>query len=181
MVYLVTDDTGKEYALKVMNASSPDVTKEIERELKLLKMLRHPNIMPELGVGKQRQESGCEEGMRSRDGPDQYLLLTPYYRQGSVWDEIERYNADAIRVWPFTEFRCLNIFLQVCKAVKVLHDKGLVHRDIKPHNIMLQGSGVNEKAILIDFGSVGVLDVPVKDRRDASKDRKSTRLNSSHT
>ena len=71
-------------------------------------------------------------------------------------------------MWPFTEARCLRIFLQTCQAVKVLHDKGLVHRDIKPHNIMLQGTGKNEKAILIDFGSVSVLDVPVKDRRDAS-------------
>lgn len=103
-----------------------------------------------------------------RSGPDQYLLLTPFYSQGSVWDEIDRFNADPIRVWPFTEARCLRIFLQTCQAVKVLHDKGLVHRDIKPHNIMLQGTGKNEKAILIDFGSVSVLDVPVKDRRDAS-------------
>ena len=103
-----------------------------------------------------------------RSGPDQYLLLTPFCSQGSVWDEIDRFNADPIRVWPFTEARCLRIFLQTCQAVKVLHDKGLVHRDIKPHNIMLQGTGKNEKAILIDFGSVSVLDVPVKDRRDAS-------------
>ena len=106
--------------------------------------------------------------MNDRAGPDQYLLLTPFYSQGSVWDEIERFNSDSIRVWPFTEARCLRIFLQTCQAVKVLHDKGLVHRDIKPHNIMLQGTGKNEKAILIDFGSVSVLDVTVKDRRDAS-------------
>lgn len=56
MVYLVADPEGREYAVKVMNVSSPDATKEIERELKLLKMLKHPNIMPALGYGKQHQE-----------------------------------------------------------------------------------------------------------------------------
>ena len=90
-----------------------------------------------------------------------YNLLTPFYRDGSVWDEIEKLNADPVRVWTFTEERCLRIFLQVCRAVKVLHDKGLVHRDIKPHNVMLQREGGKEKAILIDFGSAGVLDVLV--------------------
>lgn len=96
------------------------------------------------------------------------MLLTPFYREGSVWNEIEKFNADPIRVWPFTEERCLRIFLQICSAVKVLHDKGLVHRDIKPHNIMLQHVQNREKAILIDFGSTSILDVAVKDRRQAS-------------
>jgi serine/threonine protein kinase len=96
------------------------------------------------------------------------MLLNPFYRDGSVWDEIEKYNADSIRVWPFTEYRCLNIFLQVCEAVKVLHDKGLVHRDIKPHNIMYDHSGKKEKVVLIDFGSAAKMDVTIHDRRDAA-------------
>lgn len=103
-----------------------------------------------------------------RSGPTQYVLLSPFYRNGSVWDEIEKFNADPIRVWPFTEERCLRIFLQVCLAVKELHDKGLVHRDIKPHNIMLQTVQNKEKAILIDFGSTSILDVEIRDRRQAS-------------
>ena len=96
------------------------------------------------------------------------MILTPFYRNGSVWDEIEKYNADPIRVWPFTEERCLRIFLQVCQAVKALHDKGLVHRDIKPHNIMLQKENGRERAVLIDFGSTSILDVSIQDRRQAS-------------
>ena len=55
-MYLVADAEGREYAMKVMNANNPDTIKEIERELKLLKMLKHPNIMPSLGYGKQHQE-----------------------------------------------------------------------------------------------------------------------------
>ena len=96
------------------------------------------------------------------------MILTPFYHDGSVWDEIEKFNADPIRVWPFTEERCLHIFLQVCQAVKALHDKGLVHRDIKPHNIMLQKEHGKEKAVLIDFGSTSILDVAIQDRRQAS-------------
>lgn len=167
MVYLACDASEREFAVKVMNGSSPSVVKEIEREIKLLKMLKHPNIMPLLGVSK-RTEFGIVGVVRGSEGAPQYSLLTPFYKDGSVWDEIEKLNADPIRVWTFTEERCLRIFLQVCRAVKVLHDKGLVHRDIKPHNVMLQREGGKEKAILIDFGSVGMLDVPVRDRRDAS-------------
>lgn len=170
MVYLAcdaNDASGREFAVKVMNGSSPSVVKEIEREIKLLKMLKHPNIMPLLGVSKKAESDEGEE-VRIREGAPQYSLLTPFYKDGSVWDEIEKLNADAIRVWTFTEERCLRIFLQVCRAVKVLHDKGLVHRDIKPHNVMLQRENGKEKAILIDFGSVGVLDLPVRDRHDAS-------------
>ena len=38
-MYLVADAESREYALKVMNASTPDTVKEIERELKLLKII----------------------------------------------------------------------------------------------------------------------------------------------
>lgn len=167
-MYLATDSSEKEYAVKVMNGSTPDIVKEIEREVKILRALKHPNIMPVLGFSRQAQEWLLWFFLIHRSGPMQYLLLSPFYRDGSVWDEIEKFNADPIRVWPFTEERCLRIFLQVCQAVKALHDKGLVHRDIKPHNIMLQRVGGKEKAILIDFGSTSILDVHVRDRRQAA-------------
>ena len=38
-----------------MNGSTPDVVKEIEREVKILKALKHPNIMPVLGFSRQEQ------------------------------------------------------------------------------------------------------------------------------
>lgn len=56
VVYLATDANEKEYAVKVMNGSSPEVVKEIEREVKILKALKHPNIMPVLGFTRQAQE-----------------------------------------------------------------------------------------------------------------------------
>lgn len=55
-MYRVQDETGQEYAVKVMNGSSPDAIREIEREVKLLRALKHPNIMPALGFSKQQNE-----------------------------------------------------------------------------------------------------------------------------
>jgi serine/threonine protein kinase len=50
------DQAGREFAVKVMNGSSPDVIKEIEKEVKVLRSLNHPNILPFLGYSKQQPE-----------------------------------------------------------------------------------------------------------------------------
>ena len=50
----VVKEIEREFAVKTMNGSSPSVVKEIEREVKLLKLLKHPNIMPALGFTKQQ-------------------------------------------------------------------------------------------------------------------------------
>ena len=49
----------------------------------------------------------------------------------------------------FTAEQVRNIALQICEALIVLHGHGILHRDIKPGNIIVQGSGV----WLIDFGA----------------------------
>ena len=46
------------------------------------------------------------------------------------------------RVWKF--------FIQICLALEVIHDKGIVHSDLKPSNLMMTGSGYGVK--LTDFG-----------------------------
>lgn len=59
IVYLATDASEKEYAVKVMNGSTPEIVKEIEREVKILRALKHPNILPALGFTRQSQEYLC--------------------------------------------------------------------------------------------------------------------------
>lgn len=48
---------------------------------------------------------------------------------------------------PLPETQAREILLQVCRALKVLHSLGVVHRDVKPENIILRG----DEAVLIDF------------------------------
>lgn len=43
-----------------------------------------------------------------------------------------------------------NVLLGVCDALTVLHDRGIVHRDVKPENVMIENSG---RVVLIDFNA----------------------------
>ena len=49
--------------------------------------------------------------------------------------------------------RVVSILTQVGSALTIVHAAGLLHRDIKPDNILLTGTGAHERAVLIDFGS----------------------------
>ena len=46
--------------------------------------------------------------------------------------------------------RAKRYFIQICEALKVIHDRGLLHRDIKPENIIINK---RDRAVLIDFGA----------------------------
>jgi len=49
--------------------------------------------------------------------------------------------------------RAVNLFKQVCEALKHAHEQGVLHRDIKPANIMVEGVGTSsERVKLVDFG-----------------------------
>lgn len=48
---------------------------------------------------------------------------------------------------PLPEEQAREILIQICRALKVLHSLGVVHRDVKPENIILRG----DEAVLIDF------------------------------
>jgi serine/threonine-protein kinase len=116
-------------ALKVIAAhlaEDPDFRARFVREAKLAASLDHPNVVPVFEAGE--QDSALFLAMRFVRGED---LATIVKRDG-----------------PLRPAAASAIVTQVAAALDAAHDLGLVHRDVKPHNILLAGN----HAYLTDFG-----------------------------
>lgn len=136
-VYLAHDRwLHRDVALKVLRAPTPTIEEcaRLRREAHVLASLEHPGIVPVHDVGT------------LEDGRVFYVMKRV---RGERLDEFAR------MLPPRTEV--LRVFLQVCDAVSFAHAAGVIHRDLKPQNIMLG-----------PFGEVLVLDWGVAKVRDSS-------------
>jgi Tol biopolymer transport system component len=119
---------GREVAIKVLPehlGSSPEVRARFEREAKTASSLNHPHICVVYDVG--------------REGDTDYLVMELV--------DGETLSARLAR-GPLPVAEVLRIGVQVGDALEKAHRAGVIHRDLKPGNIMLTRSG----AKLIDFG-----------------------------
>jgi len=130
-------DGGKEEA-------EEETVREFRREMKIMKHLRHPNVVEFLGACMSEQ-SLC--------------LLTEYMPNGSLEDHLTRLKREGKRM---RESRVVSLSLDVVKGLNWLHHKGIIHRDLKSANILLDAAG---RAKLADFGLSHV-----RRRRDDSMD-----------
>lgn len=106
-------------------------------EIKLLKDLKHPFIISYKGSFIDKFRFLCIV-MDYADGGDLYKQITQQKKQGSLFSE------DQIMEW----------FVQICLAIKYIHDKKILHRDLKTQNIFLTKSNHIK---LGDFGIARVL------------------------
>ncbi len=133
VVYLAEQDNPRrEVALKVLRVSSPSMLRRFQREAQLLGRLQHPGIC-------QIFEAGIDAGipflaMELIDG----LPLGAYLRQRQ----------------PDVRQR-LELMARVCDAIEHAHSRGMIHRDLKPGNILVTTSGAPK---VLDFGVARALD-----------------------
>jgi len=100
------------------------------REAQILdKLKEHPHILSILDMG-------IDEGVP--------YLITAYAEQGSLRDHLKLRNSQ-----PFPVPEALTIIQQVGAALQYAHDLNVVHRDMKPENILFNSKG---EALLADFG-----------------------------
>ena len=129
-VYKAFDlDHAQVVAIKVLSpyvAQEPRFKARFDREVKLLKELKQPNIVPILNYGE-------EEGIT-------YIVM-PYYSGGTLQTRIDEGGLELREVGP--------ILSDIADALDYAHKKGIVHRDIKPSNVLMDEEG---RAMLSDFG-----------------------------
>lgn len=130
-VYLARDLVLKrDVALKILHeegALDPSFVKRFRREAQSAARLNHPNIVSVYDWGK--VDSTYYMVMEAVDGPN--------------------LKEDIARRGPLPEAEALSITEQVASALAVAHDKGVIHRDIKPQNILLDEGG---RVKVADFG-----------------------------
>ncbi|XP_044167159.1 serine/threonine-protein kinase Nek1-like [Acropora millepora] len=137
---------GKQYVIKEIGISkmSPKERQESRREVKVLSQLKHPNIVS-------YQESFEENG-------NLYIVMD-YCEAGDLYMRI-----NSQRGIQMQEEQVLDYFVQICLGLKHVHDRKILHRDLKSQNIFLTKSGVVK---LGDFGIARVLHSTVELARTA--------------
>ncbi len=128
-VYRAVDmHTTDDVALKILKVKTEvdDFHPQFERETTQLAKLDHPNIVKLLA-------HGCHEGV--------FYLVTEFVNGRSL--------GDFIRESPLTERSAVDLALEVGTALEYIGELGIVHRDIKPDNILISDAG---EVKLVDFG-----------------------------
>jgi serine/threonine protein kinase, bacterial len=93
---------------------------------------------------------------RLGDGHDQIPRLYAYFSENNqfylVQEYIEGESLSALKAGTLSEYYVKNLLLNILPVLTYIHDQGIVHRDIKPDNIMMRNR--DNKPVLIDFGAV---------------------------
>ena len=141
-------DLRREVALKTLSpeeAARSGARSRLIREARLGGGLEHPNIVPVHELGSLPSGEPFFT-MRRLQGRSLAIIL----------GAIRKHDAQVAE--EFGRVRLLTVFIQICMAVEFAHSRGVVHRDVKPGNIVLG-----------DFGEVQLLDWGIARRVDESQ------------
>lgn len=130
--------SGEVLALKIMSArlsAERDYHERFKREVNVCRALRHPNIVQILDWG---EVSG-------------HLYLVMEKIEGSTL-------ADHMITGPLSVRESIAMARQIAEGLSHAHAQGVIHRDVKPANVLLTPAG---KAVITDFGIARRADLPV--------------------
>ena len=130
-VYLAQDQLlGREVAVKVLHhhfAEDQEFVERFRREASSAAALSHPNIV---GIFDRGEWNGT------------YYIAMEYVAGRPLKDLVREQG-------PLDPAAAIDIVLQILQAARVAHKRGVIHRDLKPHNVILDDEG---RARVTDFG-----------------------------
>ncbi|KAI5595945.1 hypothetical protein BDE02_03G173700 [Populus trichocarpa] len=123
------DLDGLAFAVKQHNSASFQGEKEFKSEVEVLRKARHENLVMLLG--------SCSEG-------NDRLLVYEYVCNGSLDQHLSKHARK-----PLTWEKRMKIALGAARGLKYLHENNIIHRDMRPNNILITH---DHEALLGDFG-----------------------------
>merc|ERR1719281_1251539 len=128
----VLKKTSQKVAAKIYDKSKlaePQRRKSVWREIRIMERLSHPNIV---------------QYVDAIDTSKYLYIMMEYLGGGSLHHYLKRRTSRRL-----DEVRARRIFYQSCQGLKYLHDRCVIHRDIKLENLLLDENGIVK---IIDFG-----------------------------
>ena len=130
-VYLAEDQQlGRKIALKLLHrrfAEDPGFVERFRREAQAAAGLQHPNVV----------------SVYDRGVYDDTYYIAMEYLPGRTLKQLIRQEA------PIDPIRAIEITVQILKAARFAHRRGVIHRDLKPHNVIVDEA---DHAKVTDFG-----------------------------
>jgi len=128
----VHKETGRKVAIKIYEKYKlldPQRRKSVRREIKLMERLSHPHVITYYDA---------------IDTPKQVYIIMEFLGGGSLHHYLKKRSSRRLE-----DHRARRLFVQVCHGLKYLHDRHIVHRDIKLENLLMDDHGTVK---CIDFG-----------------------------
>jgi eukaryotic-like serine/threonine-protein kinase len=151
MVYRCVDlHTERVVAVKVLRTNGPlipEAAARLRREARLAAALSHPHIVRVLDYGYTLPPAPASARMPWQDDPDRPVpYLAMEYVFGPTLKELIRRKSPLPIQWVW------QVGEQLCNALSAAHALGVVHRDVKPQNVMILDSPIELLIKLTDFG-----------------------------
>lgn len=121
--------TGQTVAVKILRppiAAAPAAEMRFQREIRAMARLHHPRVVPVIDAGSD---------------PEVGLFFVMELQSGRPLHEVAALWRDWRMIWPIVD--------QILETLAHAHSHSVIHRDIKPDNILVDGNG---EAVLLDFG-----------------------------
>ncbi len=142
-------DLGREVALKELRpeqANNPVVWSRFLEEAKITGQLEHPNIVP------------VHELVRTGEGRKPFYTMR-FVKGRTLSEAINGFHHRRVEAKfdPLEFGALLGAFLGVCNAIAYAHSRGVIHRDLKPQNVVLGDYG---EVIVLDWGLAKLVERP---------------------